>query len=179
MIGNKKLVKGRLSQPRRETLPFLTPPPQHLKTSGEQGGSGHSTPVWSTEGSGQNWVVHIPHGWLQVGGLPPNSPRLQPEAPSSPLPGPTWPLLCPFTGETTVVKWCLSPAPGGSALPQPCSGLRRGRSRGSWPREYIHVARQGAGPLSFTPRPAPRMAAAGDALHQGQSGSSAGLTTAR
>lgn len=101
------------------------------------------------EGSGQSWVVHIPHSQPAAGaGLPSNSPTLQPEAPSCPLP---WPLgpLAPFTGEI-VIMWCLSPAPGVTALPPPHS---RGCSRGLWPKEYIHVARQGAGALHFTPSP--------------------------
>lgn len=48
-----------------------------------------------------------------------------------------------------------------------------------WPKEYIHVARQGAEAFSFTPRPSPQMAAVGEAPHQGQSGSPVTLTARR
>lgn len=42
------------------------------------------------------------------GGLPSNSPALQPEAPSGPLRGLLGPSPAPFTGGTTVMKWRLS-----------------------------------------------------------------------
>lgn len=41
------------------------------------------------------------------------------------------------------------------------------------PKEYIHVARQRAGAFRFKPRVSPKMAAVGDAPHQGQSQSPA------
>lgn len=46
--------------------------------------------------------------------------------------------------------------------PPPLMGVRPGLGA----KEYIHVARQGAGAFSITPRPSPKMAAVGEAPQQ-------------
>lgn len=111
----------------------MTPHPyptfKNIRGAG-RGEATRSSPIWSTEGSGQSWVVHIPHRQLQVGGSLLTAPCCSPKPPAAHSCGLLGPSSAPFTGETTVVKWCLSPAPGETALPQPCSGLRQGAQQG-------------------------------------------------
>ena len=112
MIGNKKLVKGSLPPTQeRQTLPFLTPHPyptfKNMRGAG-RGEAACSSPIWSMEGSGPSWVVHIPHSWLQVGSSLLTAPHCNPKPQAAHSRGLLGPSPTPFTGGATVVKWRLS-----------------------------------------------------------------------
>lgn len=67
-----------------------------------------SSPIWSMEGSGPSWVVHVPHSWLQVGGSLLTAPHCNQKPQAAHSRGLLGPSPAPFTGGTTVTKWRLS-----------------------------------------------------------------------